>query len=67
MFTTILIGLIIILYAAGMYLMAAFVPMIELSAKQQGHTLKTGWKYGLLLFWPVAMIVEALTAGKYND
>lgn len=67
MLTTILIGLVIILYAAGMYLMAAFVPTIERAAEQQGYRLKTGWKLGLLLLWPVAMIVEAVTSGNVDD
>lgn len=66
MLTTILIGIIIVLYAAGVYLMAAFIPAIETAAAQQGYTLKRNWKWGLMFLWPIAMIVEAVTAGKHN-
>lgn len=67
MLTTILIGIIIILYAAGAYLMAAFIPMVERAAEQKGYVLKPSWKLGLLLLWPVAMIAEATTAEKHDD
>lgn len=66
MLTTILIGLIIVLYAAGAYLMAAFIPAIEMAAAQQDLKLKPSWKVGLVFLWPIAMIVEAVTAGKHN-
>lgn len=66
MLTTILIGLIIVLYAAGAYLMAAFIPAIETAAAQESLKLKPGWRVGLVLLWPIAMIVEAVTTGKHN-
>lgn len=64
MLTTILLGLIIILYAAGMYLMAAFIPYIEAYADEKGYELKPGWKFNMLAFWPIMLIVEAVTSGK---
>lgn len=67
MITILLLGIIAILYFAGMYLMAAFVPYVEHSAEQEGHQLRTGWKAGLLVGWPIAVILEALITGKQDD
>lgn len=64
MLTTILIGLIVILYAAGMYLMAAFIPYIEHYANEKGYEMRPGWKLGMLVGWPIMLIIEAVVAGK---
>lgn len=67
MLTTILIGISVILYLAGLYLMAAFIPAIEEATEELGFSMSTTWKWLLLFGWPIAMIYDAFVSRKGND